>query len=391
MSQAFIKTALVATLAVAMVGCSAGKRIFQEDPRKPTKLVKLEQSVAVLSQVASTKLEQGTSTFKRNKAKDKDVVDLKIAQTETGYIAASRGGVVSAFDGGQLAWAANVNDAITSGVAVSGDTVVVGTRQGAVVALDRATGQTRWTAQLPSASLAPALINNGKVIVSTNGSVVYGLNLATGAIDWQYSSQAPSLSIRGMAAPIMVDTKTALIGAADGRIHAIDVASGSPVWVRRVGLAAGSGDIAKLRDVDGTPIVAGQHLYAASYSGQLVGFDMATGRTMFVSELATIQGVSVLGGAVIGASVDGEVIAFDRITGDVLWRNSDLKFRGLTNPVTIGQYIAVGDKDGIIHVFDTTGKIISRVDSKHELTSLQVYGNRLYTQSANGVVSIYQF
>lgn len=389
MYQGFVKTALVATMAVVMVGC--GGKIIEKDPRKPAKLVKLEAPVAVLSPVSSTKLEQGTSTFKRNKAKAKDVVDLQVAPTAEGFIAASRGGVVSAISHGQTAWSSNVNDAITSGVAVSNDTVVVGTRQGKIVALDVASGQTRWTAQLPSASLAPALISGGKVIVSTNSSVIYGLNLATGAIDWQYTTQAPTVSIRGMAKPILVDAKTALVGASDGRIHAIDIATGSPAWVRRVGLATGSGDIAKLRDVDGAPIVAGNHLYATAYSGQVVGYDMATGRTMFVSELASTNTLTVLGSALIGTNVDGEIVAFNRLSGEELWKNSELKFRGLTNPVAIGQHIAVGDKDGVVHILDNTGKIISRVDAKNELTSLQAVGNRLYAQSANGVVSVWQF
>ena len=92
-----------------------------------------------------------------------------------------------------------------------------------------------------------------------------------------------------------------------------------------------------------------------------------------------------------GLRIDGEVVAFDRFTGDQLWKNDDLKYRGLTNPVTIGQHIAVGDKQGVIHVLNASGQIISRVSTKGELTSLSVVNNRLYAQSTDGIVSIYQF
>ena len=86
-----------------------------------------------------------------------------------------------------------------------------------------------------------------------------------------------------------------------------------------------------------------------------------------------------------------EVVAFDRLTGDQLWQNDELKYRGLTNPVTIGQHIAVGDQQGVIHVLNASGQIISRVSTKGELTSLSVVNNRLYAQSTDGIVSIYQF
>lgn len=391
MHQGFIKTALVVAVATTMVGCAAGKRIFQEDPRKPAKLVKLEASTTVLNQVSSTKLEQGNSAFKRKKVKSKDVVDLQVVPTAEGFIAASRGGVVSAISHGQTAWTANGDDIITSGVAASSEAIAIGTRQGKIIALDVATGQTRWTAQLPSASFAPALIHGGKVIVSTNSSVIYGLNLATGAIDWQYTTQAPTVSIRGAAKPVLVDARTVLVGGSDGRIHAIDVATGAPIWARRVGLIKGSSDIAKLRDVDGDPLIVGNHLYATAYSGQVVGFDMATGQTMFVSNLASTNNLTAMDALLVGSNIDGEVVAFNRLTGEEVWKNSELKFRGLTNPVAIGQYIAVGDKDGVVHVLDNAGKIISRADAKNELTSLQAVGNRLYAQSANGVVSVWQF
>lgn len=391
MYQRFMKTALVAALAVAMVGC--GTKSIKPTERKPAKLMSIQTPVSVLSQVSSVRLDSGKSTLGRSRAKAKDVIDLQVAPVANGFIAASRGGVVNAVINGATAWQLNVDDAITSAVGVdaSGTTAVVGTRSGKIIAIDAQTGVQRWAVDLSATSLAPALVMSDRVIVTTNGGATVGLDSATGNSIWQYHTQAPNTSVRGMAKPLQLDARTVLVGGSDGRIHAIDAVTGAPLWVRRVGLATGVGEIAKLRDVDAAPTVAANHLYAASYSGQLAGFDMNTGRTLFVSELASTDALTVLGGAVIGSSIDGEVVAFDRLTGDQLWKNDELKYRGLTNPVTIGQYIAVGDKDGVIHVLDAGGKIISRVTTKGELTSLSVANNRLYAQSADGIVSVYQF
>lgn len=391
MYQHFMKTVLVTALAVAMAGC--GAKSIKPTERKPAKLINIQAPVSVISQVASVRLDSSKSTLGRDHVKSQDVIDLRVAPVANGFIAASRGGVVTAVIDGKTVWQLNVGDAITSavGMDISGTTAVVGTRSGKIIAIDAQTGSQRWTADLSATSLAPALVMADRVIVTTNGGTTIGLDIASGSHIWQYSAQAPNTSVRGMAKPLQLDTRTVLVGSSDGRIHAIDAITGAPIWVRRIGLAMGASEIAKLRDVDAAATVAGNHLYAVSYGGKLVGFDMSTGRTLFDSDLSSTDELAVLDGAVIGSSSDGEVVAFDRITGEQLWQNEDLKYRGLTNPVVIGQYIAVGDQEGVIHVLDAKGQIISRVSSKGQLTSLTVVGNRLYTQSTDGVVSIYQF
>ncbi len=392
MYQRFINTALVAALAVTMAGC--GTKAIKPTERKPTKLVNIQMPVAVLTQVSSVRLDQGRSGFsRRNTNLRKDVIDLQIAPLADGMIAASRSGIVSGYMGESIAWQYNAEDVITGGVGIDdqGSVAVIGTRSGKLIALDARTGAPRWAVALASSSLAPALISGDKVIVITNSGAIFGLDIHSGATVWQYATQVPNTSVRGMAKPLALDARTVLIGGADGRIHALDTMTGAPVWNRRVGLAMGSGEIDQLRDVDGTPTVVDHYLYAASYSGQLTGFDMITGRTMFVSELSSTKKLTTLADAVIGSSTDGDVVAFNRMTGEKLWENHDLKYRGLTNPVTIGTYIAVGDADGVVHILNNQGQIVSRVNTKGALTNLTVINHRLYAQSADGVMTVWQF
>lgn len=392
MYQRFINTALVAALAVTMAGC--GTKAIKPTERKPAKLVNIQTPVAVLTQVSSTRLDQGRSGFSRRNANlRKDVIDLQIAPLADGMIAASRSGIVSGYMGESIAWQYNAEDVITGGVGIDdqGSVAVIGTRSGKLIALDARTGAPRWAVELASSSLAPALISGDKVIVITNSGTIFGLDINSGATVWQYATQVPNTSVRGMAKPLALDARTVLIGGADGRIHALDTMTGAPVWTRRVGLAMGSGEIDQLRDVDGTPTVVDHYLYAASYSGQLTGFDMTTGRTMFVSELSSTKKLATLADAVIGSSTNGDVVAFNRLTGEKLWENHDLKYRGLTNPVTIGTYIAVGDADGVVHILNNQGQIVSRVNTKGALTNLTVVNHRLYAQSADGVVTVWQF
>ncbi|WII94589.1 outer membrane protein assembly factor BamB [Moraxella haemolytica] len=391
MHARFTKTVLVCALgAIALTGCATG---IKGEDKKPAKLIKIDAPIGVLSPIFQASLEQGRSLSKGERVSKKDIVDLQVSEVDDVLVAASRGGIVSAMKEGRPLWSADLKDAITSGVATSkaGKVAVIGTRSGKVVALDIATGASLWEVSLPTSSQTPALISDDRVLLSANNGIIYGLDLRTGRVVWQFGTQQADISVRGASKPLHLDGQTALFGMADGRIHAINPATGSPLWARRVGLPTGGSAVERMSDVDGTPLVVGQYLYVTSFSGQLVGFDMSTGRAMFAAKIASTKSPTILGNALITTGVNGDVKAFNRLTGEELWLNEELKNRKLTNPIAVGNHVAVGDYEGVIHLLDVTGNIVDRVQTKGELTSLQVVGNRLYTQSATGVVSIWQF
>lgn len=391
-----VKTALVSSLVVvSLVGAGCSKSIKPQE-RKPAKLIKVDNAVSVLNPVARIALPQSSGRFLNKTAiNKKDVIDLQVAIIDRTLIAVSRSGLVAAYalHGGQMLWSVDIGEAVVSGVGVEKDsgTVVVGTRSGKVVAIDANTQAIRWQKALPSSSLAPALVAHDRVMVSANDGVIYALSTQTGQQVWQFNAQTPEVSLRGVATPLYLDGQTAVFGTADGRIYAINPEIGRPLWNRRVGRAVGGSQVHRMSDVDGQPLVVGHHLYAISVSGQLTGYDTTTGQTMFTASLASNKSLTALGNLLIGASLDGDVVAFDRITGQKMWENSELKYRKLTNPIAIGNYVAVGDLDGVIHVLDNSGKIISRTETKGRLTSLHAQNRHLYTQTTDGVVNVWQF
>jgi outer membrane protein assembly factor BamB len=376
--------AVIAIMATAVIGCNRGIKPVVNDP---VKLVQIAQPISVLQPVFST------DVGNKNVSK-KDPLDLQVGYGNTQIVTASRGGDLVGFDkAGQRLWSVDVGDQITGGVAIDelSQTAIISTRGGLVMAFDSATGAQRWQQQLSGSVLTPALISNNRVILSANDGFLHGLSLQNGQSVWQFATQVPAISIRGSAAPTLLDAKTALLATADGRLHAITVDNGLPLWSRRVGVGTGSSEVERMSDVDGMPIVDNNQLFAISYSGQLLGIDLASRQVMFVNELASLKALAVNNQQVIATSLDGKVVAYNRSNGQVLWESEELAYRHLTNPVMIGNYIAVGDFDGVVHLFDpATGKIVSRVQTKGVLTNLQIQGSRLMTQSTSGQVAIWQ-
>ena len=376
--------AVLAVMSTAVIGCNRGIKPVVNDP---VKLVQIAEPISVLQPVFSTDIGN-------KKASKKDPLDLQVGYVNGQIVTASRGGDLTGFNSaGERLWSINVGDQITGGVALDAlsQTAIISTRGGQVMAFDSVTGAKRWQKQLSGSVLTPALITNNRVILSANDGFLHGLSLQTGQSVWQFATQVPAISVRGSAAPTLLDSKTALLATADGRLHAVTTDSGLPQWSRRVGVGTGSSEVERMSDVDGTPIVDNNQLFAISYSGQLLGIDLASRQVMFVNELASLKSLAVTNQQVIGTSLEGKVVAYNRSNGEVLWESEELAYRHLTNPVMIGNYIAVGDFDGVVHLFDpASGKIVSRVQTKGALSSLQVQGSRLMTQSTSGQVAIWQ-
>ena len=376
--------AVLAAMSTAVIGCNRGIKPVVNDP---VKLVQIAEPISVLQPVFSTDIGN-------KKASKKDPLDLQVGYVNGQIVTASRGGDLTGFNSaGERLWSINVGDQITGGVALDAlsQTAIISTRGGQVMAFDSVTGAKRWQKQLSGSVLTPALITNNRVILSANDGFLHGLSLQTGQSVWQFATQVPAISVRGSAAPTLLDSKTALLATADGRLHTVTTDSGLPQWSRRVGVGTGSSEVERMSDVDGTPIVDKNQLFAISYSGQLLGIDLASRQVMFVNELASLKSLAVNNQKVIGTSLEGKVVAYNRSNGEVLWESEELAYRHLTNPVMIGNYIAVGDFDGMVHLFDpASGKIVSRVQTKGALSSLQVQGSRLMTQSTSGQVAIWQ-
>lgn len=374
----------VALASLMVVGCT--KTAIKPEKHEPTKLVKLAHAQNVLQPIFHVDVGGEVK---------KDPLNLQIAYAADNVFIASRKGELMAFDAtsGKRLWLVKVGDEIMGGVAYdqATHTLVVTTRQGLVQAFNATNGERLWQKQLSGTVLTPAIFADNRVLLSANDGVLYGLSLQTGQSIWQFGTQVPAISIRGTAKPVLLNANTALFATADGRIHAINAQTGIPEWSRRVGVAVGTSEVERMRDVDGSPVIDKNQLFAISYSGQMVAINLATGDLMFVKEASSLRSLTVTDNAVIATTLDGKVLAFDRQQGDLLWENDELLYRRLTNPVAFDDNLAVGDLDGVVHVLDArTGHIVSRVQTKGALISLHKNNGKLMTQSISGHVTIWQ-
>lgn len=370
-------------IALALVtACSSSKKPEQH---KPSPLPKLAQ-IQTLSPV-----------FKANIAASEkhDPLRLQLDATSNAIYAVSPKGEVVAYtlDGKKL-WEKHVakkEKKLSSGVTVGGGVVVVGSASGTLYALDASTGEAKWQRQLSGSILAPSLIHADRVVTFSNDGTVFGTDLNSGQAVWTFDVPSIALSVRGSAAPVMADEDTVVLASSNAYVFGLDVTSGVPKWQRRVAISEGRSEVQRLIDIDGDPVFDNGKMFTVSYQGQVTAVDLQSQRVMWSQDASSLRGLTVANGMVYVATTDGKIQAYNQQTGEPAWTQEALAYRDLSNPVTIGQYLVVGDADGYLHLMDPmTGTIQGRVKSSGEVRQIRAIDNRLYVDTRTGHLSVWQ-
>jgi outer membrane protein assembly factor BamB len=259
-----------------------------------------------------------------------------------------------------LDWGYENGDMYISSPAVVDGTVLIGSGDGFLYALDAATGRGKWRVETGGRIRSSPAVSDGMVFVGSLDGSVYAAELATGVLKWRFDTQGHGLSSARFSydrksiqsSPAVADGLV-YIGARDGSLYAIDAATGkqkwrvdhggswvitSPaVWNGKVFL--GSSDARFVQAVDAksgrelwrvpmpasvwsSPSIAGSTLYVADTGGSVFALDPETGKTRWRFETGRgVFGAPVpVDGALLVTSSDGNLYALGASQGGSLRR-----------------------------------------------------------------------
>jgi outer membrane protein assembly factor BamB len=373
-------------MALSLTGCSTISGWFDDDddPTAPVDLVKIEQTVKIKKLwSAGVGDGQGDGLYRIQPAISGDVI-----------YAASAEGRVRAFERakGKSLWKVDLDTSLSGGVGVYDDAVLLGSSEGFVLKLDAGSGELLWSTQLRGEVLAPPQANGKVVVAQTYDGKLQGLDFHTGEILWTYDSNVPVLTIRGTSVPILRNG-VVYAGFANGRVLAFDAQTGAIGWEVRVAISQGRSEIERIVDVDGTMVLAGSELYAASYQGRVVAINAASGRKLWQQDVSSFSGVSQGFGNLYVADEDGTLTAYLRNGQGVRWTQTALGYRELSRPTPVSSYVAVGDFEGYVHLLSQVdGQFAGRVkvDGDGVRADMLSDGNILYVFGNSGKLAVYE-
>ncbi|MQX53231.1 outer membrane protein assembly factor BamB [Alcanivorax sediminis] len=296
-------------------------------------------------------------------------------------------------DKGKRLWRVKTGDRIAGAFYAGYGMVLYGTREGMAVALDAETGETRWRTQLTGEALAIPTSDGSLAIFQTQDGHVTALDAETGEQRWDYETPPPTLTLRGLAQPVIAGDKV-YAGFANAKVAALDLVSGSPIWEKRIAEPTGRSELDRLVDVDGSLVVEGGGVFAVSFQGKVGVLDKDTGRQYWDKAMSSATAISTSGaGSLFVADDVGVVRAIDQRGGTVLWQQDKLYGRRLTGTAYQDGLVAVGDFEGYIHWLNADdGSIVAR--KRHDRDGFAgtpvAYDDVLYVIGFDGKLSAYR-
>ncbi len=340
----FLVAGLVTSL-ITLTACStltelrssfADKVFGREPPNPPAELEQIKATY--MTKIDWSSNAGATEKYDYTVGKDSDAV----------YAANVKGELtkLDAANGKQL-WRVDIGEPISGGVGVSAGIVMVGSNKGYVHAYDTA-GKLLWKAQVSSEILSVPRYFDGLVIVRSGDNRIYGLNATDGSRKWVYERATPALSLRSSVG-IVVDGGAVYAGFAGGKLVAIRADTGKILWEATVAQPKGVTEIERIADITSLPFVDGPLVYAVAYQGKIAAVDRATGKVVWARDISSYSGLSAEDAKIFVSHTLGAVYSLDYTTGKTFWRQGALANRRLTTPLPMGSLIAVGDLEGYVH------------------------------------------
>lgn len=381
-----MKRALAAlSMTLLLSGCSwlSGFLGGEDNSEPPTPLVELQDPLQ-LRELWSEGVGVGYDQY---------FVNLLPASDGGRIVVADHKGRVRALDAltGREIWEQKTGLPVSAGPGAGEGLVLLGTSDAEVLALDAVDGTQRWKARVSSEVLSVPQIDLGRVFVQSVDGNITALDADSGAQLWAYDRSVPVLTLRGTSTPA-VEHGVVVAGFENGKLVALSAEKGFVGWESNVAIPQGRTELERIVDIDGDPLIMGTAVYVATYQGRVAVIDLQNGNAGWQREMSSHAGLGVDFSQVYVTDDDSHVWALSRSTGSTVWHAQELAYRRLTAPQPFGDYIAVGDLEGYVHLLSRyDGRIVARarVDKKGIRARPLVVGDILYIYGNGGKLAAY--
>ena len=373
---------LLAVTGLLVAGCSALDAInpFASSGPKMAPLVKFEPTVNIRESWSASIGKAGTYTF------TPAVVGNAV------YVAARNGTVAKLVDG-RTEWSIRTDQELSAGVGADSRLVVVATAKGDVLAFSADDGQPRWTARVTSEVLAAPAVSAAAIVVKSGDNRVVLLDPGSGARKWIYQRSTPSLALRSTAPPVFAD-RFVFIGFPGGKLVALALENGAPVWEGPVASPKGATELDRVADIVTLPVIDGRMICAVAFQGRVACFDMAQGGALLWGrDFSSASGLALDNRFLFVTDDRGAVHALDRNTGGSVWKQDKLLHRRVSGPAVQRGVVAVADGEGIVHFLSREdGSFVARqkIDGDPVRTPVQALGSGFLVQTTGGSIRAFE-
>lgn len=253
---------------------------------------------------------------------------------------------------GTLAWSFQPTGACSEfegGVTLSAGVLYVGSKAGALYALDAGTGAVTWSSRQAWCNTWGSPAVAGSIVYSSwDSKSVIAYSAATGAKLWSAPTASYTRSSPTVAGGVLY------VGDDSGKVYAWNALTGVPLWSRQVVDPSANAVIRSAPAVDGglVFVTTGE---TTPMNGHVVALNATTGAQVWSYLMADYSSspVAIANGVVYATSFDFQVYALNESDGSRLWSSGYTTMQSVADGVALADgMLFVGSlQDQRIHAF----------------------------------------
>mgnify|MGYP003624263830 FL=1 len=282
------------------------------------------------------------------------------------------------------------------GLAVDGNTLYVSVGFGVLAALDVSTGAVRWTQDLGASGSGTPTVYGDLVYVTAGDDTGWAIDKSNGKVAWQTDVPPQAQNVLGGPAPALT-SDLAIFAFGSGEVVATFRQGGLTRWTTAVVGKRTGRALSSITDVTSAPVVSGDKVFVGNQSGRLAALNVGSGTPVWTAREGAIGPVWPAGGSVFVLTDLNELVRLSAADGRRIWgvplanfvkskpkRQSQVYAHH--GPVVAGGRVLVASNDGLLRSFDPKdGTLIGTVDIPQGATTAPVVaGGTLYVVSTKG-------
>jgi len=209
-------------------------------------------------------------------------------------------------------------------VMASQDSVLyVGNTDGKLYALDAINGKLLWSYQTNGAIISSPVLYKGNIYFGNGDRYVYAINAKSGSLSWSYRADHPVEASPTVKNDVLY-ISCAQSNVSKGYTFALDALTGNLKW-RSQDILYGPL----------SPTVGTEAVYTNAWASSIHALDINTGTTIWVDNSGGARARPAFkDGVLYGGGEYSNMFAIDALTGNAIWK-SPAKFGGATTPVIV--------------------------------------------------------
>lgn len=376
--RAAARPACIAACALALAGCSNSSLPTWLGGVEKPKPAELTANPATLGVRQAWTAKIGTVDF-----------PLTAHVQGTTVLLASGDGAVIALDAasGHELWRASAGAPLAAGVGSDGKVTAVVTRNNDLVAFEG--GKEIWRQKLGIGAYTAPFVAGERVFLLLSDRSVSAFDGQTGHPLWNQARAAQQQPLVLKHAGVMLAIGDTLVVGQQGRLAGLNPLTGAPRWEAPVAIPRGINDVERVVDLVGRVSRVGDNVCVRAFQAAVGCVDAGQGRVLWTKPANGTEGVDGDADLVFGTEANGTVNAYKRSGGDRAWTTDMLAYRGLTAPLVLGRAVVIGDSFGYVHLLNRDdGKLLNRLatDNSAIAAAPVLAGTTLVVVTKNGGV-----